>query len=311
MVKKEHFYFNSRDHRTKIHAVRWIPEGEVSAVLQISHGMVEYIERYEEFAEFIAERGILVTGSDHLGHGESIRSEEQYGYFAEFYGNGILLKDLHRLKKITKELYPNPPYYILGHSMGSFLVRQYLCKYGQGINGAVIMGTGNQPKLLIQTGIFLTSMIAGFKGWEYRSRFIDSMAFGGYNKKFRPSRTERDWLTRDELLVDNYIADKRCQFMFTLNGYYNMFVSMLKLKDDDYLNKMPRKLPVYFVAGGQDPVGNFGAGVKKVAEKFQELGMVRVECKIYPEDRHEILNELDRELVYKDLFDWIQRQISE
>lgn len=309
-MKKVHIQYLSHDHKTLIHAVRWIPDQEVKGILQISHGMVEFIERYEEFAEYMTKRGFLVTGNDHLGHGESIRSKEQYGFFNEKNGNTVLLLDLYQLQRKTKELYPNVPYFLLGHSMGSFLARQYLCLYGKELDGAIIMGTGYHSRFEAKLGMRLTKMIAAVKGWEYRSKFVNALAFGSYNRKFRPARTDKDWLTKDEKIVDGYINDERCQFLFTLNGYYNLFFSLAKLSNKDYIQKMPKNLPVLFVSGEDDPVGNFGKGVKKVVDTFKENGMKRVSCKMYPNDRHEILNELDRKKIYQDLYEWIQKTMK-
>ena len=309
-MKKVHIQYLSHDHKTLIHAVRWIPDQEVRGILQISHGMVEFIERYEEFAESMTKKGFLVTGNDHLGHGESIRSKEQYGFFAEKNGNSVLLLDLYQLQRKTKELYPDVPYFLLGHSMGSFLARQYLCLYGKELDGAIIMGTGYHSHFEAKLGMQLTKMIAAVKGWGYRSRFVNALAFGSYNRKFRPGRTDKDWLTKDEKIVDDYINDERCQFLFTLNGYYHLFFSLAKLSNKDYIQKMTKNLPVLFVSGEDDPVGDFGKGVKKVADMFKESGMKQVSCKLYPNDRHEILNELDRKKIYQDLYEWIQKAMK-
>ena len=306
MGNKIDFYFDSADGCTKIHAVRFVPDGEIKAILQISHGRVEFIDRYTDFALYLNKQGILVTGNDHLGHGSSIKEKANYGYFAEKDGNGVVLRDLHTLTLLTKEKYPGIPYYLLGHSMGSFFARQYLCSFGDELDGAIIMGTGNQPFILAKLGVALTWIMAKFKGWRYRSIMIDNMAFGGYNKRFQPPRTDKDWLTKDEKIVDDYIADERCSFIFTLNAYHNMFKGIAALHKKALLCNMPRNLPVFFVAGEDDPVGDFGRGVTKVAESFIGMGMENVKIKLYPKDRQEILNELDRDIVYNDIYNWIE-----
>ena len=305
MARKEEFYFNSTSGTTKIHAVRYIPDGEIKAILQISHGMVEYIERYEAFALFLNSKGILVTGNDHLGHGKSVNSKEEWGYFAKEDGNRAVLYDLYQLTKITKEKYPNIPYFLLGHSMGSFYARQYLAEFGQELSGAIIMGTGCQPLALVHAGRFLTKTISLFKGWKYRCNFINNMAFGSYNKHFEPARTTKDWLSKDTAIVDKYVADERCNFIFTLNAYYNMFTGISRLYDKKLLSNMPKDLPVFFVAGEDDPVGDYGKGVLKAVDMFKNAGMKNVKVKLYPTDRHEILNETDREQVYNDLYSWL------
>ena len=261
---KQHFSYPSQDGKTKIHAIEWIPEGNISAVLQISHGMVEYIDRYDEFARFLNEQGYYVVGHDHLGHGNSVQSKEDWGYFEEKNGNECVIGDIHRLRQITQKKYPDIPYFILGHSMGSFLTRQYLTIHGNGLAGAIIMGTGNQPLFLVKLGKMLCRLIASFKGWHYRSHFINNMAFGGYNKKFAPARTPMDWLSRNPKNVDTYLSEDCCTFIFTVNGYYHMFRGMEHLAKKENFEQIPKNLPVFFVAGQDDPVGGFGKGVKAV-----------------------------------------------
>ena len=305
MFTKETFYFPSNAPQQQIYAVRYIPQGEIKAVLQISHGMVEFVERYENFAAYLTNLGFLVVGNDHLGHGYSVSSKDDYGYFAKDNGNDMVLEDLHTLTQITKKQYPNLPYFLLGHSMGSFYARQYLCKYGNELTGAIIMGTGHQAPVLVKSGLFLTKIIAKFKGWHHRSNFINNIAFGSYNKKFEPARTSKDWLTKDNAIVDRYLAEERSQFIFTLNGYYNMFYGINLLHDQTFLNQMPKDLPVFFVSGSDDPVGEFTKGVTKAIKTFEIAGMKHISHKFYPKDRHEILNETDREVVYQDLAQWL------
>ena len=305
MNNKECFYFTSTSQTTKIHAVRYLPQDEIKGILQITHGMVEYIERYEPFALYLNSKGILVTGHDHLGHGKSINSKDEWGYFAKENGNQSVLQDIYQLTVLTKEKYPNIPYFILGHSMGSFYVRQYLCEFGHDVDGTIIMGTGCQPLPLVQMGIFLTSLIAFFKGWNYRSRLINNIAFSSYNKHFQPARTDKDWLTRDTAIVDKYRSDERCGFIFTLNAYYNMFTGIKRLYNQKLLSKMPKELPVFFISGKEDPVGDFGKGVLKAADMFYHTGMKNVTTKLYPDCRHEILHEINCVEVYHDILTWL------
>lgn len=309
MMKKEEFFYNSADKLTKIHGIRWIPEGEIKCVLQISHGMLEHMNRYNEFAASMAAKGILVAGNDHLGHGDSLLGEENRGFFSEEDGNKAVLEDMHTLYNMLKEQYKDIPYFLLGHSMGSFLARQYLTLYG-GIDGAIIVGTGHQPYVLVGAGIMITRVLAFFKGWRYRSKFVDDLALGGNNKAFKPERTKADWLSRDEKIVDDYLSDKRIDFMFTLNAYYNMFKGMAYLYDKNNLEKIPRDLPVIFLSGEKDPVGGFGRDVLRLCDDFKRMGMKDVECRLYKDDRHEIINELDRKTVYEDIVNWIGRHIG-
>ena len=201
-----------------LHAFRCVPEGEVRAIVQLSHGMVEFIDRYKPLAEYLAARGILVTGNDHLGHGGSIRTKADYGYFAEPDGNRAVLDDLHAMTVLTKQLYPGVPYFLLGHSMGSFYARQYLCEWGSELDGAIILGTGFQPKALVAFARTVCRVLAVFFGWQHRSRLVAELSFLGYNKGLE-GRTTHDWLNRDPAEVDKYLADERCTFTFTLNAY--------------------------------------------------------------------------------------------
>lgn len=309
MVRKEEFYYGSSNKLTKIHGIKWIPDGEVKGILQISHGMLEHMDRYHEFASYLADKGILVAGNDHLGHGYSLLSEEDRGYFCRDNGNKTVIEDMHKLNQILKAEYKDIPYFFLGHSMGSFLLRQYITIYNEELDGAIIMGTGNQPYALLKAGIIITRLIALFKGWRYRSSFVNKLAIGNNNKSFNPARTSVDWLSKDNNKVDEYIADKKINFVFTLNAYYNMFKGMECLYKERNLQNMNKELPVIFLSGAKDPVGNFGKDVKKVHEDFKAIGMKNLDIKIYDDDRHEILNENDRETVYSDIEEWILRRI--
>lgn len=306
-MKKEEFYFDSNDGLTKIRALKFIPDGEVKAILQISHGMVEFIDRYEGFANYLCDKGFLVVGNDHLGHGGSVNSKEDWGYFAKKDGYRIVLDDILKLLKIVKKDYPNKKYYLLGHSMGSFLARLFLIEYGNELDGAIIMGTGQQSKGTLVAGKALTKLISLFKGEKYRSSFINNMALGSYNKKFEPSTTHCDWLTKDEKIVNWYYNEPRCKFVFTLNGYYNLFSLIEQIIDEKNLRKMPKDLPVLIVSGEDDPVGNFGKDPKTVYEAFKSIGMKNLDLKLYPNDRHEILNEIDKALVYEDIYNWLKK----
>ena len=309
-MKKEEFKFKSTSGVCDIRAVRYVPDGDIKAILQIAHGMQEFIDRYENFANYLCDRGYLVTGNDHLGHGGSINTKDDWGYFADKDGNKAVLDDVHELTRITKELYPNLPYFLLGHSMGSFYARQYLCEYGSELNAAIIMGTGHQPLAVVKAGMNACKMFALGKGWHHRSKSVNAMAFGSYNKKFEPARTSVDWLTRDEKIVDWYLNEPRCTFMFTLNGYYNMFLGISRLHDKKLLDSIPKQLPILFVSGQDDPVGDFGKGVQAAVKTVKDAGCTNVEMKLYPNDRHEILNELDKEQVYDDLYNWLEDKLK-
>lgn len=306
---KQEVYFPSSDGMTQIHGIIWKPEGDVKAILQICHGMVEYIDRYDEFAGYLAERGFCVAGHDHLGHGQSVQNEEQLGYFHESHGNRYVVADIHRLRRMIQKEYKDVPYFMLGHSMGSFLLRQYLTLRAEGLAGAIIMGTGYMPYGLLAAGQAVCRSIAAVKGWTYRSEFVNQLGMGGYNKQFEPSDSTKDWITSDEDMRKKYEADPLCSFTFTVNGYYQMFEGMKSLTRKDSMNRIPKELPVLFVSGAEDPVGANGKGVEKVFHKYEAHGMSDVQMKLYPGDRHEILNESDREGVYEELYQWLEARV--
>ena len=291
-----------------LHAFCCEPEGEVRAVLQLSHGMVEFIDRYKPLAEYLAGQGIVVVGHDHLGHGGSIRTKADYGYFAEPDGNRAVLDDLHAMTLRTKERYPGVPYFLLGHSMGSFYARQYLCEYGQELSGAIIMGTGHQPKALVQFARSTCRALAAVHGWQYRSKLVANLSFMGYNKGLE-GRTTHDWLNRDAAEVDKYLADERCTFTFTLNAYYSMFSGILRLHDPAFLARMPKDLPLLFLAGTADPVGDRGKGVLRAIQSLTAAGVQNIRCKLYPGARHELLVETNRQEVFADIAAWLNDQL--
>lgn len=310
-MAKKTFTFLSADKKTQIHCVSWAPETEnYRGILQITHGMVEYIERYEAFANYMNGKGYLVVGHDHLGHGESVNSPEDWGYFAESRGSDVLVADMHRLRTITQKKYPKLPYFMLGHSMGSFLLRKYLCIHNDGLKGAIIMGTGFQPDFVLKFGKCLCRLLARFHGWHYRSGFIQKMAFAGNDNKFRGESLKNNWLTKDTEIVKAYSASPKCTFRFTLNGFYNLFDTIWYDNRPEHLKKVPKKLPLFFVSGEDDPVGNFGKGVKRVYDTYKALGIRDIQCKLYSTDRHEILNELDRDQVYEDIFQWTEARCT-
>ena len=307
-MKKE-FYYPSKDGLTQIHAIEWIPEGEVRAILQIAHGMVEFIDRYDRFATFMASQGFYVVGNDHLGHGKSVTDASQYGYFAKHDGNFCVIGDMLQLREDTRKKYPDLPYFILGHSMGSFLTRQFIEKHGEGLSGAIIMGTGYQPTATLDMAIAMTAVLQQARGGHFRSEMINNMALGAYNASFEPSRTKNDWLTKDEAIVDAYVANPLNQFVFTVNGYYNLFRGLRYAERQENLDKIPKDLPILVVSGANDPVGEFGKGPRLVAQSYQKTGIKDVTLKLYENDRHEILNELDKETVDRDILQWIEARM--
>ena len=311
-MQREDFYFDSRDGETRIHAVKWVPDQKPVCILQIVHGMAEYIARYERLALFLAKEGILVTGEDHLGHGLSVTDKNgeknhPLGYFCSNDPATVVVRDVHRLKKIVQEQYPGVPYVILGHSMGSFMLRNYLCRYGSGIDGAIIMDSGMMPAGMLKFACGLAKFLGAVQGEKHESMLLNAIAFGSYNKKIKNPSTRMDWLSRDEKEIQKYIEDPLCGFTFTVNGFATLFELMRRMHCREDLQKMPKDLPVLFLAGDGDPVGSYGESVRGVAGDFKKLGMQHVACKIYPEMRHETLNEQGREEVEEDVLSWVKK----
>lgn len=307
---KEEFYFPSKDGNTEIHTIEWRPAGQVRAVLQMCHGMVEYIDRYSEFAEYLCSHGFYVVGNDHLGHGKSVQTEKEYGYFHAKYGNSCVIADMHTLYQRTAKKYPNVPYFMLGHSMGSILVRQYIQMYGNELDGAILMGVvQEQPKVVLNCGMELCKVLAVLRGGHYRSKLVDDMVTGSFNKKFAPNKTRADWVTSDKERLEAYCADPLCSFRFTVNAYYHMLAGMKKMQKKESVFMIPKNLPILLAAGTEDPCGGMGKGVRKIYEKYKKAGIKDVSLRLYAGDRHELLNEIDRTQVYLDLYEWMENRI--
>ena len=298
-------YFPSADKETTVHACIWRPECEVRGVVQIIHGMAEYAERYAPFAKFLNAHGFLVCADDHLGHGKSVKSLEDLGWFNKQRSTDIVIADIRALQLEVKKQTEGLPYFILGHSMGSFFCRKYISLYGKDFDGAVIMGSGFKSKTTLNSALFLVRLNALFCGWRNRSNFIKNLAFGSYNKKFKPVRTENDWLSENPENVDAYEADELCGVPFTNNGYAILFGIIKQACSSKTIKAVPKNLPVYFVAGADDPVGDYGKGVIKAKDKFVKAGIKDVSLTLYENSRHEILNDNCKERVYEDVLKFI------
>ena len=306
---KQEFYYPSKDGLTQIHAIEWIPETKVRAVLQIAHGMVEFIDRYDRFATFMASQGFYVVGNDHLGHGKSVADEFQYGYFAEHDGNQCVLGDMQQLRKDTQKKYPDVPYFLLGHSMGSFLARQFIEKYGEGLAGAIIMGTGQQNAAMVAGGRLAATVVGKKHGFDKFNETIGGLAFGAYNKPFEPKRTNYDWLSVNAENVDRYIADPFCGGDATVGLFLDMLGGIGFICKQSNVVKMDMGTPILFISGAMDPVGDLGKGVRKAYNSFRKAGVKDVELKLYPGLRHEILNEKEKDQVYADILAWIEKHM--
>lgn len=276
----------------------WLPEGKPRAVIQLVHGMAEHIDRYDETARAFSDMGFAVVGHTHLGHGTQCRIK---GYFAEKNGWQHLIDDVHILRQRTQSHHPGTPYFLLGHSMGSFIVRCYMMQYAKGLSGAILSGTGFFPKPVALLGLGVAGLVCRLGGEQKPSKLINSIAFGSSNKLFKPARTDFDWLTRDESIVDSYVADPCCGFIFTGGGYRDFFIGLNRLTR---VQGVPENLPVLLFSGEKDPVGS-GNGVNKVAAQLRSAGVKQVDVQLYPDGRHEMLNELNRREVWQDVAAWI------
>lgn len=303
------FYFNSSTGKNKIHARMCVPDAEPRAIVQIIHGIAEYIDRYDEFMSFLADNGIIAVGTDHLGHGKSIESEEQTGFFAYDNGWDYAVRDEEVLRLAMHENYPELPIIVFGHSMGSFMARTLLIRYPDAFNAAIISGTGNQGAALVNGGLIMGNLVTGLKGAHHYSKFLNNLAFGSYNKIYENPKTEYDWLSRDEANVQKYIDDPLCGFIPSCSLFRDMMTGVKFITNKKNLTAMNKDMPVYFMSGDMDPVGECGKGVQKAYNNFLEAGMKDVSIKLYPGGRHEMLNEINKDEVYTDILAWLDSKI--
>ncbi len=303
------FYFNSSTGKNKIHARMCVPDAEPRAIVQIIHGIAEYIGRYDEFMSFLADNGIIAVGTDHLGHGKSIESEEQTGFFAYDNGWDYVVRDEEVLRLAMHENYPELPIIVFGHSMGSFMTRTLLIRYPDAFNAAIISGTGNQGAALVNGGLFMGNLVTGLRGAHHYSKFLNNLAFGSYNKIYDNPKTEYDWLSRDEANVQKYIDDPLCGFIPSCSLFRDMMTGVKFITNKKNLTAMNKDMPVYFMSGDMDPVGECGKGVQKAYNNFLEAGMKDVSIKLYPGGRHEMLNEINKDEVYADILSWLNSKI--
>jgi len=305
-MKREELSFDSRDQKTKIHAIQWTPVSvEVRGVIQIIHGMAEHIERYEDFAKFLGKQGFVVVLEDHLGHGKTASSSSTLGYFCEQDPATVLVRDVHRLKKIVQEKYPGLPYIVMGHSMGSMILRNYLFRYGQGIDGAVIIGTNASSNATLAFGKILTGILKLIYGEKHKSELLNKISFGNCNKKVPQKRTIVDWLSTDPKVVDRYMGDPLCGFTFTINGFQTILELFKRMQNEENLKKIPKDLPLLIISGEEDPIGEYGKVPKEVYDTYLKLGLTKVQLKLYNGARHEVLNETNKKEVYEDLKNWV------
>ena len=306
-MKREDFTLPSKAAGRVLHTVIWEPEEEPRAVLQIAHGMAEHIDRYEPFAAYMTGRNIAVVGHDHLGHGKSIRTEEDLGYFAEERGDEIVILDMKTVTLEAKRRYPGLPVFLLGHSMGSFFARRYLAVAGGELAGAVFSGTGSIPASVASLGQRIAKTICRAKGDRALSPTLDNLALGSSMRAF-PAEGRMAWLSTDPAIVAAYEADPLCGFPVTAGAYRDFFAVMTSIAREEGFDGIRRSLPILIASGEKDPIGGKSA-VAKVAALYRRLDFADVTEKVFPGDRHEILNEKDRADVFRTIGDWIDRRI--
>ena len=311
MTNMTEFTFLSTDGKTQLHGMRWEPEGgSVRAVLQICHGVAEHIARYDAFARYLNGLGIAVVGHDHLGHGLSLPEGGIPVYFGEGNTWNTVVDDIYVLHQRIRLWYPDVPLCIMGHSMGSFLTRTYLIRYPGTVKAAVIMGTGWQPKAVIAGGMSVAKAVGAVVGENGTSDLVTNLAFGAYNKLFAPNRTSCDWLSADEDNVDAYMADPLCGADATV-GLFRQMLSGIRFNQRlSNLRQMDPRIPVLFVAGEKDPVGDCGNGVRRTYQEFRHAGVQDCTLKLYPGLRHEILNEkAQQQQIFEDIGQWLTSKL--
>ena len=302
--------FLSADGVTQVHAELYRPGGKARALLQITHGMIEHIGRYRPFMEWLCGQGFAVCGHDHLGHGAT-GDPKDWGYFGRPHPSRLLVSDMHALRQRVQAEYPDCPYFMLGHSMGSYLLRQYLTEHGQGLSGAIVMGTGFMPGAVSGAGLALIHALSLFKGARHRSRAIEGVVFGSDYQRFDMTGADpgRSWLTKDEAIVRQYYSDPRTTFKFTLNGYQGLVEAVKAACSTKGAARLPKALPLLLISGADDPVGGFGKGVRQTEAEYRKAGLTDVEVCLIQNDRHEVLNETDKAQVWQTLLDWMTEKM--
>lgn len=301
--------FPSSDGVHTVHAVEWTPAGPPRAVVQLVHGISEHMGRYDHFARYLTGHGFAVCGHDHLGHGHTAAGPEEYGFLGKENGWDHLARDVRALSEAERTRFPEVPWFLMGHSMGSFVARTCLIRWPELADGCILSGTGQERAPLVAFGKAVSSLLCALRGPNTRSSLVTSLSLGAYNRQFRPNRTDNDWISRDEGVVDAYCADPLCQFVPTVGMFRDMMGGLQFIGRPANLTRMDPETPVLFFSGDHDPVGNNGSGVKRVAALFRAAGVRDVTLRLYPGGRHEMLNECNREEVYADVLAWLEAHL--
>ncbi len=302
---KEKITFKNKDD-IKIYVHKWSPDNNPKGIVQIAHGMAERAIRYDYFARALVKEGFVVYANDHRGHGESASSIEELGYISDGDGFSDMVEDMKILTNIVKSENPDLPVILFSHSMGSFLAQHYIQLYGNEIDGLILSGTSGKQPPTVDVGILLARSIMKLRGRKASGKLVDKLAFGTYNKRFKPNRTKFDWLSRDSKQVDKYIDDPYCGSLFPVSFFYDLFVGMKTIHRPEYLARVPKDLPIYIFGGQDDPVSNYGLGIIQLGGTYKYLGIRNITSRLYPGGRHEMLNEINRDEVIGDILDWIE-----
>ena len=312
-VRRETIWCDSTDKSSRLHGYIWWPEDGVvpRAAVQLVHGMAEYIGRYDAFARYLNTCGFVVYGHDHIGHGESVTSPDGWGNLPVNGGMDILIEDVHRVRtealaRISGAYGEIPPLFLFGHSMGSFVVRAYLARHAFGLAGAIICGTGFMAPRTSAAANRLARLIARTRGADYHSKMLHNLGVGAYAQDIEDAETELDWLSHDKGNVQRYIDDPACGFMFSAGGYATLTELTGYVCKSECVAAYPKDLPLLYIAGTEDPVGECGEGVSRAADLAHAAGVTDVRCRLYAGMRHEILNERGRQVVYDDVASWME-----
>ena len=302
--------FPSADGKSTVHGEIYTPaSGEIRGIVQLAHGMIDYVGRYGFLIEFLTSNGYVFAGNDHLGHGKTAASDSDFGYFADEDGTLCVLRDLHTMNKHLRETYPGVPVVLMGHSMGSFLSRLYVERHPHSISAHIIHGTGG-PNPLLPFGKALVKLNTLIRGRKYRSKAIANLAFSGYNSRFDKSEGKNAWLTRDGATVSGRDSDKYTSFIFTVSAYGELFKMVGESNSKEWFANYPKELPTLVISGDADPVGDFGKGPDYVYKQLMVSGVTDVSLKLYEGARHELFNETNRDEVFADMLTWIEGAVG-
>ncbi|MBQ9315088.1 MAG: alpha/beta fold hydrolase [Clostridia bacterium] len=298
----EELKYLSSDDEHKIYAKIFIPNGEVKGIVQICHGMNGYIGKYDEVASYFADQGYVVCGNTHLGHKDSVNSSNELGFFGEFNGSKYLVDDVRKLTQIVEKKFPNKKLFLFGHSMGSFIARAYIIKYGKGLSGVIISATAG-PQLFIDSGITFLNTVIAKKGYRFRSEKLYRIIFRAANRQIDSPKNDYAWVSkRAEEFVSSLTKN-----LFTVTGLRDILLLIKKSNMQDEINKLPKDLPLYFFSGTEDPLGEYGDGVKRAVKLYEKAEIKDITMKLYEGNRHECLSEDNKAEVLKDMYEWIEK----